>query len=79
MTGSGRVAHGVLEVMNLMEIIEVEPDEFLERKFSYPVFTQLKGANLYERKDNALYHRDDFHQHADQYRCACLMRIQRIY
>src|SRR3984885_2543239 len=44
-TGSGRVAHGVLEIMNLLEIIEVEPDEFLERKFSYPVFTQLKGAD----------------------------------
>jgi len=71
-TGSGRVAHGVLEVMNLMEIIEVEPDEFLERKFSYPVFTQLKGPNLYERKDNGLYQRDDFHLHAEQYRCKFL-------
>jgi len=38
-TGSGRVAHGVLEVMNLMEIVEVEPEEFLERSFAYPVFT----------------------------------------
>ena len=43
-TGSGRVAHGALEVMNLLEIVEVEPDEFLERNFQYPVFTQLKGA-----------------------------------
>lgn len=71
-TGSGRVAHGVLEVMNLMEIIEVEPDEFLERKFSYPVFTQLKGADLYEHKDTKTYNREDFHQHADQYRCKFL-------
>jgi alanine dehydrogenase len=71
-TGSGRVAHGVLEVMNLMEIIEVEPDEFLERKFSYPVFTQLKGADLYEHKDTKTYQREDFHQHADQYRCKFL-------
>src|SRR6187431_1290061 len=36
-TGSGRVASGILEVMNLMGIIEVEADEFLERNFSYPV------------------------------------------
>ncbi|MEO6914232.1 MAG: alanine dehydrogenase, partial [Chitinophagaceae bacterium] len=28
-TGSGRVASGVLEIMNLMGIIEVEPEEFL--------------------------------------------------
>jgi len=47
-TGSGRVAHGVLEIMNLMGIIEVEPDEFLSRRFAYPVFVQLKGPHLYE-------------------------------
>ncbi len=40
------------EIMNLLEIIEVEPDEFLERNFSYPVFTQLKGASLYEHARN---------------------------
>src|SRR3569833_2169057 len=58
--------------MNLMEIIEVEPDEFLERQFSYPVFTQLKGADLYEHKDTKPYQREDFHQHPDQYRCKFL-------
>jgi alanine dehydrogenase len=68
-TGSGRVAHGVLEVMNLMGIIEVEADEFLERKFSYPVFTQLKGAGLYEHTRNNNYNRNDFHQHPQDYRC----------
>jgi len=46
-TGSGRVAHGILEIMNLLGIHEVEPDEFLSRRFSYPVYTQLKGADLY--------------------------------
>ncbi len=24
-TGSGRVAHGILEIMNLLEVVEVEP------------------------------------------------------
>ena len=71
-TGSGRVAHGVLEVMNLMEIIEVEPDEFLERKFSYPVFTQLKGADLYEHASTSRYRREDFHLHPKDYRCKFL-------
>jgi hypothetical protein len=45
-TGSGRVAHGVLEIMNLMGIHEVEPDEYLKRRFSYPVYAQLKGVDL---------------------------------
>ena len=68
-TGSGRVAHGVLEIMNLLGIIEVEPDEFLGRSFTYPVFTQLKGQDLYEHKQSGSYQRDDFHQHPQDYRC----------
>jgi saccharopine dehydrogenase (NAD+, L-lysine-forming) len=69
-TGSGRVAHGVLEIMNLLGIIEVEPDEYLERKFSYPVFTQLKGATLYTHKLTGKYNREDFHYHPENYDCA---------
>src|SRR5580704_7409208 len=71
-TGSGRVAHGILEVMNLLGIIEVEPDELLQRKFSYPVFTQLKGADLYEHKTDTSYKREDFHHHPQNYRCKFL-------
>lgn len=67
-TGSGRVAHGLLEVMNLMGITEVEPDEYLERKFSYPVYTQLKGADLYTHKELKTYKRDHFHEHPEEYR-----------
>lgn len=71
-TGSGRVAHGVLEVMNLLEIVEVEPDEFLERNFSYPVFTQLKGSALYVHDQKKTYQREHFHQHPQEYRCKFL-------
>lgn len=71
-TGSGRVAHGALEVMNLLEIVEVEPDEFLERNFHYPVFVQLKGASLYTHTRTGEYHRDEFHQHPEDYRCKFL-------
>ena len=67
-TGSGRVAHGVLEIMNLMGIIEVEHDQFLSRQFSYPVFTQLKGAALYEHMQSGSYDREDFHENATNYR-----------
>ncbi len=68
-TGSGRVAHGLLEIMNLLGIIEVEPDEYLSRNFSYPVFTQLKGANLYRDKKTGKYHREEFHKNPDTYEC----------
>ena len=68
-TGSGRVAHGLLEVMNLLGIIEVEPDEYLSRNFSYPVFTQLKGAFLYRDKKNKTYNREEFHKNPGSYEC----------
>ncbi len=71
-TGSGRVAHGVLEIMNLLGIIEVETDEFLDKTFSYPVFTQLKGADLYEHKTKKNYRREDFHLHPQDYDCKFL-------
>jgi len=71
-TGSGRVAHGILEVMNLLEIVEVEPDEFLRRNFSYPVFTQLKGGMLYEHAHRKTYEREHFHQQPQDYRCKFL-------
>lgn len=71
-TGSGRVAHGILEIMNLVGIHEVEPDEYLHRRFAYPVYTQLKGADLYKHKLTGKYSRIDFHENASQYQCTFL-------
>lgn len=71
-TGSGRVAHGILEIMNLMGILEVEPDDYLKRRFSYPVYTQLKGADLYEHKQTGKYNREEFHTHPEDYKCRFL-------
>lgn len=68
-TGSGRVAHGILKVMDLMGIHEVEPDEFLSQKFTYPVYTNLKGEDLYIEKKTGKYSRETFHQHPENYEC----------
>jgi hypothetical protein len=71
-TGSGRVAHGIIEIMNLMGLYEVEPDEYLAREFSYPVFTQLKGGELYVHKQKKSYSREHFHAHSEEYKCKFL-------
>lgn len=68
-TGSGRVAHGVLEIMNLMGIFETEPDIFLSRKFTYPVYVHLKGADLYENIRTGKYNREEFHAQPEKYKC----------
>jgi saccharopine dehydrogenase (NAD+, L-lysine forming) len=68
-TGTGRVAHGVLEIMNLLGIHEVEPDEFTSQEFAYPVYVHLKGADLYYHKQSGKYNRNDFHDNPQNYRC----------
>lgn len=71
-TGSGRVAHGVLEIMNLMGIHEVEPEDYIKRRFSYPVYCQLKGQDLYEDKLTGKYSRSGFHENPESYTCKFL-------
>ena len=68
-TGSGRVAHGILEIMNLMEIHEVDPEEYLVEKFDYPVYVHLKGKDLYTDLITGSYSRKNFHEHPENYRC----------
>jgi hypothetical protein len=68
-TGSGRVAHGILEIMNLMDAQEVEPEDYLSREFDYPVYVQLKGAGLYRHKITGEYSREHFHNHPEEFEC----------
>jgi len=68
-TGSGRVAHGIMEVLNLMGVREVEPDEYLSKNFSYPVYTQLKGGDLYRNRITGGYNREEFHAKHQDYFC----------
>ena len=68
-TGSGRVAAGIIEVMTNLDVESVEPEDYLTHQYDYPVYTHLKGQALYARKDNDLYFRDDFHAHPEIYKC----------
>jgi hypothetical protein len=67
-TGSGRVAQGILEIMNLMQVREVEKEEYLEREFTYPVYVHLKGSDLYTHKEDHSYSRLHFHAHPQEYK-----------
>jgi saccharopine dehydrogenase (NAD+, L-lysine forming) len=71
-TGSGRVAHGILEVMNMLEVHETEPDEYLSGEFDYPVYVHLKGPDLYMNQFTGKYNRNEFHERPDRYICKFL-------
>ena len=68
-TGSGRVAHGIIEIMNLMDVQQVEPDEYVSRSYTYPVYVHLKGRDLYVHKETGFYERMDFHENPENYNC----------
>jgi len=42
------------------------------RRFTYPVYTQLKGADLYRHRATGKYSRMDFHEHPEEYACTFL-------
>jgi alanine dehydrogenase len=71
-TGSGRVSTGVLDILQYLDIAEVSPEDFLQEHYDYPVFTHLKGKDLYGRMDDSSYDRDDFHAHPQEYCCLFL-------
>lgn len=66
-TGSGKVAAGVIDVMTNLDIEPVEPEDFFKNDFEYPVYAHFKGKALYARKEDGTFHRDDFHKHPEQY------------
>ena len=68
-TGSGKVASGVIDIMTNLDIEPVEPEDFFRHEFEYPVYAHFKGKALYARKDDRSFHRDDFHANPDQYSC----------
>lgn len=71
-TGSGRVAAGILEVMGMLGIKYIPPEEYLINQYAYPVYTQLKAGELYLRKSDKTYSRDDFHTSPEKYECRFL-------
>lgn len=50
-TGFGRVGHGAKEIIDLLPIKEVSPEEFLTQTFQEPVYCQLEAADYYRNTE----------------------------
>lgn len=66
-TGTGRVAKGVLEVLNTVGISQVSVKEFLFQYFEEPVFTVLSASDYNRRKTDGGYEKAEFYQHPEKY------------
>jgi alanine dehydrogenase len=52
-TGDGRVTHGAMETLDIANVVQVAPDDYLNRDFDVPVFCQLRPEH-YTRHKNGL-------------------------
>jgi hypothetical protein len=66
-TGNGRVANGALETLGVCNIVQVKPDDFLNREFDVPVVCQI-GPEYYTRhKNKHQFSFSHFTKHPDEY------------
>jgi alanine dehydrogenase len=68
LTGFGRVGHGAREVIDLLPIKEVTPEEFLAEDFDAPVFTQLEAEDYYGRKSDDAFDKTEFYSNPEVYK-----------
>ena len=62
LTGAGRVAGGVLEILSALRITKVFPNEYINLQFHEPVYTQLDVNHYFRREDGRDFERHDFYR-----------------
>ncbi len=66
-TGSGRVANGVVETLCTLHIRRVTSEEFLFGNFREPVYTQLTPRDYVERPNDHNFDLNDFFRHPEHF------------
>ncbi|MEO5674758.1 MAG: NAD(P)-dependent oxidoreductase [Chitinophagales bacterium] len=71
-TGTGRVAKGVYELLEDLNLRMVSEHNFLTRDYHEPVYAVLNTSQLYKRRDGTPFQRDEFHNQPGDYESAFL-------
>jgi alanine dehydrogenase len=66
-TGTGRVAKGVLEILQKLNIKQISKEEFLFHYFEEPVFVMLKSEDYNRRKSDGGFDRTEFYKYPERY------------
>ena len=67
LTGFGRVGHGAREIIDLLPITEVSPEEYLKNSFDGPVYTHLEAEDYFAPKDGTSFVKKDFYSTPEKY------------
>jgi len=78
LTGFGRVGHGAQEIIDLLPIKEVSPEEFLTKEFEEPIYAQLEVEDYYGRKDGGTFVKSEFYSTPELYKSTFGRYISKI-
>lgn len=66
-TGGGRVAQGIIQILEVLGIKKVSSTAFLQDSFSEPVYTQLNVLDYYKRKDGKAFDNQNFYNNPTEF------------
>lgn len=66
-TGGGRVATGIIEILNKINIKKVSAQEILNNTYSEPVYAQLLVDDYYKMKDDSSFKRSDVYKTPEKF------------
>ncbi|MGB5772901.1 MAG: NAD(P)-dependent oxidoreductase [Crocosphaera sp.] len=66
-TGDGRVSNGAAMVLDLMNIKQVSPQDFLNQEFSAPIYTQLSVKDMYSKQGETIFNESHYYEHPEEY------------
>lgn len=71
-TGNGRVAGGAMETLSVCNIVQVSPEEFLNRDFDVPVMCQIGPEEYMRHRKSEEFSFEHFANHPEEYESAFL-------
>jgi saccharopine dehydrogenase (NAD+, L-lysine-forming) len=71
-TGKGRVSYGALETLNICNLVQVNPEDFLTREFDVPVVCQIGPEHYSKHKKGSPFNFGNFVKNPGDYNSAFL-------
>jgi len=71
-TGKGRVAGGAMETLSVCDIVQVSPEEFLNREYDVPVVCQIGPEDYIKHRNGEEFRFEHFAAHPEEYESAFL-------
>jgi saccharopine dehydrogenase (NAD+, L-lysine forming) len=66
-TGHGRVSSGIMETLDILHIVRINPGEYLKREFDIPVVCQIGPEDYTKKKDGKPFSFNDFVKNPGDY------------